>query len=123
MEELGTQRPAWHCILTGLGIPTEKSLAYPRARGGDIDPGTTISSKSEGPGGSRSPGGRPTTLMSILEHLPPQARKELREVGWTKGLELAKVARRDRPGFDCATWLHKARLLPKDQFKLEAEKS
>ena len=31
-------------------------------------------------------------LMSIHEHLPPQARKELKEVGWTKGLELAKVA-------------------------------
>ena len=31
-------------------------------------------------------------LMSIHEHLPPQARRELKEVGWTKGLELAKVA-------------------------------
>src|SRR5437868_6609637 len=48
-------------------------------------------------------------LMSIHEHLPPQARKELKEVGWTKGLELAKLARRDREDFDCATWLHKAR--------------
>src|SRR6202035_4323621 len=45
MEELGTQKPAWHCILTGLGIPTEETLAYPIARGGDIDPGTTISSQ------------------------------------------------------------------------------
>ena len=27
--------------------------------------------------------------MSIHEHLPPQARRELKEVGWTKGLELA----------------------------------
>jgi len=45
MEELGTQKPAWHCILTGPGIPTEKTLAYPIARGGDIDPGTTISSQ------------------------------------------------------------------------------
>jgi hypothetical protein len=34
-------------------------------------------------------------LMSIREHLPPQARKELKEVGCTKGLELAQVARRD----------------------------
>ena len=48
-------------------------------------------------------------LMSIHEHLPPQARRELKEVGWTKGLELAKVARRDGQDFDCATWLHKAR--------------
>jgi hypothetical protein len=61
-------------------------------------------------------------LMSIHEHLPPQARRELKEVGWTKGLELAKIARRDRQHFDCATWLHKARELPKDQFKQEVEK-
>jgi hypothetical protein len=31
-------------------------------------------------------------LMSI----PPEARHELKEVGWTKGLELAKIARRDK---------------------------
>src|SRR6202023_148565 len=61
-------------------------------------------------------------LMSIHENLPPQARKELKELGWTKGLELAKVARRDGQEFDCATWLHKARSLPKDQFKREVEK-
>jgi hypothetical protein len=61
-------------------------------------------------------------LMSIHEHLPPQVRRELKEVGWTKGLELAKVARRDGQEFDCATWLHKARLLPKDQFKQEVER-
>jgi hypothetical protein len=60
--------------------------------------------------------------MSIHEHLPTQARKELKEVGWTKGLELAKVARRDGQKFDCATWLHKARSLLKDQFKQEVEK-
>jgi hypothetical protein len=60
--------------------------------------------------------------MSIHEHLPPQARRELREVGWTKGLELAKVARRDGQDFDCATWLHKAHSLPKDQFKREVQK-
>ena len=61
-------------------------------------------------------------LMSIHEHLPPQARKELKEVGWTKGLELAKVARRDGQEFDCATWLHKAREMPKEEFKREVEK-
>src|SRR5436305_1531802 len=61
-------------------------------------------------------------LMSIHEHLPPQARKELKEVGWTKGLELAKLARRDGQEFDCATWLHKARAMPKDEFKREVEK-
>jgi hypothetical protein len=61
-------------------------------------------------------------LMSIHEHLPPQARKELKEVGWTKGLELAKVARRDGQEFDCATWLHRARSLPKEEFKREVER-
>jgi hypothetical protein len=61
-------------------------------------------------------------LMSIHEHLPPQARKELKEVGWTKGVELAKIARRDRQHFDCATWLHKALEMPKEEFKQEVEK-
>jgi hypothetical protein len=32
------------------------------------------------------------------------------------------VARRDGQEFDCATWLHKARSLPKDQFKREVER-
>jgi len=61
-------------------------------------------------------------LMSIHEHLPPQARRELKAVGWTKGLELAKVARRDGQDFDCATWLHKARVLAKEDFRREVEK-
>jgi hypothetical protein len=43
-------------------------------------------------------------------------------VGWTKGLELAKLARRDGQRFDCATWLHKARSLPKEDFRREVEK-
>jgi hypothetical protein len=61
-------------------------------------------------------------LMSIHEHLPPQARKELKEVGWAKGIELVKLARRDRQHFDCATWLHKARQMPKEDFKKAVEK-
>src|SRR5213080_3914397 len=62
-------------------------------------------------------------LMSIHEHLPPQVRRELKQVGWTKGLELAKLARRrDGREFDCATWLHRARVLPKEQFRREVEK-
>jgi len=62
-------------------------------------------------------------LMSIHEHLPPEAKRELKQVGWSKGLELAKLARRnDGQDFDCATWLHKARVLPKEQFRHEVEK-
>src|SRR6201989_1587230 len=48
-------------------------------------------------------------LMSIHEHLPPEVKRDLKQVGWTKGLELAKLGRsRDSQSFDCATWLHKA---------------
>jgi len=45
--------------------------------------------------------------MSIHEHLPPQARKDLKEIGRTKGRELAKLARRDGQRFACAPWVHK----------------
>jgi len=61
-------------------------------------------------------------LMSIHEHLPPQVRKDLKAVGWSKGLELAKLARRQGQHFESATWLHKARHLPKQEFKREIEK-
>lgn len=40
-------------------------------------------------------------------------------MGWARGLELA---RRNRQRFDCATWLHKARQMPKEDFKQEVEK-
>jgi len=72
----------------------------------------------------RFPGSRRKAyyLMSIHEYLPLQARKQLKEVGWTKGLELAKLAKRDRQDFDCATWLHRAREMPKEQFKQAVEK-
>ena len=45
----------------------------------------------------RFPGSRRKAyyLMSIHEHMPPQARKELKKIGWAKGIELAKLARRD----------------------------
>jgi hypothetical protein len=38
-------------------------------------------------------------------------------VGWSKATELVKVARRDGGEFDCATWLLKAKELPKEGFK------
>src|SRR5438067_8165816 len=61
-------------------------------------------------------------LMSIHEHLPPQARKELKEIGWTKGRELAKLARRDGQDFDCAPWVHKARQMRREDFRREVER-
>jgi hypothetical protein len=61
-------------------------------------------------------------LMSIHEQLPPQVKKQLKEVGWTKGLELAKLARQQGQRFESATWLHKARQMPKAEFQREVEK-
>jgi hypothetical protein len=61
-------------------------------------------------------------LMSIHENLPPQVRKELKQVGWTKGRELAKLARAEGQSFDCAPWVHKARMMPREEFKREIEK-
>jgi len=61
-------------------------------------------------------------LMSIHEHLPPQARKDLKEIGWTKGRELAKLAREEGQSFDCAPSVHKARSMPREGFAREVEK-
>ena len=61
-------------------------------------------------------------LMSIHEQLPPQVRKELKEVGWTKGRELAKLARRDGQHFESALWVHKARQMATDEFRREVER-
>src|SRR5215831_17029208 len=60
-------------------------------------------------------------LMSIHENLPPQAKRQLKEIGWTKGLDLAKVARRNGHKFNCAIWLHKAREMPAAAFRREVE--
>jgi len=60
-------------------------------------------------------------LMTIHEHLTRISKRELREVGWSKAAEMVKVARRDGERFDCATWLHKAKELPKETFKREVE--
>jgi hypothetical protein len=58
-------------------------------------------------------------LMAIHEELPRKIHRDLREVGWTKAIDLAKVARREGQRFDCATWLHKAKEMPKEEFKRE----
>jgi hypothetical protein len=61
-------------------------------------------------------------LMSIHEALPPNAEDELSEVGWAKAVELVRVARSDGEKFDCATWLHKAKKLPKQEFQQEVHR-
>jgi hypothetical protein len=61
-------------------------------------------------------------LMAIHERLPRIPEVDLRQVGWAKATELAKVARRDGQRFDSATWLLKARQFPKEEFKREVSK-
>jgi hypothetical protein len=61
-------------------------------------------------------------LMAIHEQLPRISKVDLQQVGWAKATDLAKVARRDGQRFDSATWLHKARELPKEEFKREVSK-
>jgi len=61
-------------------------------------------------------------LMAIHENLTRIPKPQLREVGWSKAVELVKVARRDGENFDCATWLHKAKGMPKEGFKSEVER-
>ncbi len=61
-------------------------------------------------------------LMAIHEHLPPNVRKHLHNVGWSKAAELVKVARSDESSFDSATWLHKAQTLPREAFQAEVER-
>jgi hypothetical protein len=72
----------------------------------------------------RFPGSRRKAyyLMAIHENLPKIPKQALREVGWSKAVELVRVVRRDGEEFDCATWLHKATSLPKEEFKGEVEK-
>src|ERR1700733_5161723 len=60
-------------------------------------------------------------LMAIQENLTKIPTQRLREIGWSKAVEMVKVARRDQEQFDCATWLHKAEELPKEEFKREVE--
>jgi hypothetical protein len=61
-------------------------------------------------------------LMAIHETLTRIPKHQLREVGWSKAAELVKVARKDGENFDCATWLHKAKEMPKEGFKGEVER-
>ncbi len=61
-------------------------------------------------------------LMAIHETLTRIPKHELQQVGWSKATELVKVARWDGEEFDCATWLHKAKEMPKEGFKFAVEK-
>ena len=61
-------------------------------------------------------------LMAIHETLTRIPKHDLQQVGWSKATELVKVARKDGELFDCATWLHKAKEMPKEGFKFAVER-
>jgi hypothetical protein len=61
-------------------------------------------------------------LMAIHEQLPRQVHRDLRDVGWTKAREMVKVARAEGQNFECAPWVHKARAMPREEFKREVER-
>ena len=61
-------------------------------------------------------------LMAIHEKLPRIPTRDLRQGGWSKAVELTRVAQKDGESFDSATWLHKAKTLPKEGFKGEVER-
>jgi hypothetical protein len=61
-------------------------------------------------------------LMTIHEHLTRVPKPQLREMGWTKARELVKVARKDGDAFASCTWVHKAKELPREEFRREVER-
>ena len=61
-------------------------------------------------------------LMSIHDHLRQIPAPEIEELGWSKALELAKVARSEGRRFDSATWLHRAKECTKQELKEEVYK-
>jgi hypothetical protein len=55
--------------------------------------------------------------MSVREHLTQVSKRGLRQVGWSEGAEFVRLARWYRQTIHQAIWLHKARELPKEEFK------
>jgi hypothetical protein len=56
-------------------------------------------------------------LMSIHEQLPPKIRPQLAKIGWSKAIELVKIARHEKDRFDSAAWMRSAETLSKQQLK------
>ena len=61
-------------------------------------------------------------LMSIHDNLRQIPTEEIENLGWSKALELAKVARSEGRRFDGATWLHKAKEYNKQELKEEVHR-
>lgn len=61
-------------------------------------------------------------LMAIHERLPKQIHSGLKQLGWTKAKELARVARSEGQNFDCAPWVHKATTMAKEELRREVDR-
>ena len=61
-------------------------------------------------------------LMAVFERLTPVPKKQLEQLGWTKARVLVKVARAEGQGFDCAPWVHKANVMPREEFRREVDR-
>src|ERR1039458_370016 len=61
-------------------------------------------------------------LTSIHLHLPPQVRRDLKQLEWTKSVELANLAHHQGQHLKSATWLHKVRQMPKAEFQRKDRK-
>ena len=61
-------------------------------------------------------------LMSIHDNLRQIPTEEIESLGWSKALELAKVARSEGRKFKSATWLHKAKECSKEELRQEVQR-
>jgi hypothetical protein len=72
----------------------------------------------------RFPGSRRKAyyLMSVHERLPKKIHPQVEAIGWSKAIELTRVARRQGEKFDSEAWLRRAREMPKEKLKQLVEK-
>lgn len=72
----------------------------------------------------RFPGSRRRAyyFMSLFERMPRKTHAQLAEVGWSKAIELTRLVRQQGDRFQSATWLHKARQMPKEKFRQAVER-
>ena len=71
----------------------------------------------------RFPGSRRKAYywMSLFERMPKKTHPHLAEIGWSKSIELTRLVRKQGDRFESATWLHRARQMPKEKFKQAVE--
>ena len=61
-------------------------------------------------------------VMAIAECLQRIPEARLRAIGWSKGKELARIARHEGKDFDSAIWLHRAEAMKAEEFKREVSR-